>query len=87
MKQLKVFEWMNEKEIQPGERVAITLVPNPAYGEATNRLRPEGRSCWAATQVKELSLCSEDICWFGGCKHHHLSRKFFAVALTCKENS
>jgi len=56
MKQLElVFEDVKKKEVQLRKRLAATLKPNPAYGEVTNCMKPGGRSCWAATKVKELS--------------------------------
>lgn len=56
MKQLElVFKDVKEKEIQLRERLAATLKPNLAYGEVRNRMKSEGRSCWAATKVKELN--------------------------------
>lgn len=56
MKQLELlFGDAKEKEVQLRKRLANTLKPNPAYGEVTNRVKPGGRSCWAATKVKELS--------------------------------
>lgn len=52
MKQLKLFD---EEEIQLRERLASTLIPTPAYGEATSGMKPGGGSCWAETKVKVLS--------------------------------
>jgi len=55
MKQLKLFEDVREKEIRLRERLAATLIPNPAFEEVTNRMKPGGGRYWAATQVKVLS--------------------------------
>jgi len=59
MGQLKLFDghgW----EIQPGERLAITPVPNFAREEVTNHVKPEGGRDQATTQVKVLSPVMSD---------------------------
>jgi RNA-directed DNA polymerase len=55
MKQLELFKDVKEKEVQLRKRLATTLIPNSIYGEATNRMKLEEGSCWAATKVKVLS--------------------------------
>jgi len=54
MRQLSLFD-RTKWEIQSGERLATTPVPNSARGEATTLVEPEGGRYWAATQVKGLS--------------------------------
>jgi len=53
MRQLNLFE--EERGIQLKERLATTLIQNPAYGEVTSHMELGGRSCQAATKVKVLS--------------------------------
>jgi len=48
MKQLELFKNLKEREIQLRERPATTLIPNSAYGEVTNRMKPELGNPWAA---------------------------------------
>ena len=55
MRQLWLFEDEGKREVQRRERLAASLKPNSAYEEVTNRMKPEGGSCWATTQVKVLS--------------------------------
>jgi len=54
MKQLELFS-PNEREVQPQQRLATSCVANSAYGEVTNRMKPEGARYQAVTQVKGLS--------------------------------
>lgn len=55
MKQFDLFKDESGREVQLRERLATPLIPNSACEEVTNRMKPEGGSCWAATQVKVLS--------------------------------
>jgi len=48
MKQLELFKDLKEREIQLRERPATTLIPNSAYGEVTNRMKPGEGNPWAA---------------------------------------
>ena len=54
MRQLSLFDeakW----EVQSGERLATTSVPNSAQGKVTTLVKPEEGRYWAVTQVKVLS--------------------------------
>lgn len=61
MSQLSLFS--DRREVQLRERLATTLIPNPASEEVTNRVKPGGGRYWAATQVKvsspEITIVSE----------------------------
>jgi len=69
-------------KIQHEKRLAATSELNLAPSLVTGCCEAMGVGYWAATQVKGLSPCSEDICRSCGCKSHHCNSQFGNVVIS-----